>query len=297
MINYVKALLPSFLIGVILMSIGSCATLPTAEVHALASSGETVSQAIKESFTQTESILYERTYLRNTESPKRLNDYLDSTNENLLLEFQMRIRIVEALNAYLEALDALTSRNNSEEAKGASINLAASIRGLEGYVPQSEQSLFNSMSLGIGTSSDFILRYASQGVQRKYLKRAMDKAAPGIDTMCVLLEKDLSQCDALLMANQQSVLSRLIVVRNTETDISKKRDWDMYIGKRARKMKELDRSYRIAIEIIHDLPHVHAEIRKNLGGKQRFREALSTMMSEVKELKQCYDGISSTNDK
>ena len=71
----------------------------------------------------------------------------------------------------------------------------------------------------------------------------------------------------------------------------------MSIGKRIRNMREIDRSYKLAMKILRDLPTAHAETRKELDRKMGVKEALSAVVSEVKELKQCYDDITSTKEK
>ena len=187
--------------------LGSCASLPSVQTRQMASSGALLQKALEESFYQTSSVLYERTYLKNTDGNKRLNDYIDTVNNGLVEEFDRRLKYLETLNAYFTALDALASRSDAKASQEAAIGLNASVMGLSEFVPESSHNAFKSMSAGISTASDFGLRLASQGTQRKYLRLAMDKAAPALDSICAVLGRDLEECDHLLLSNQQSVLS------------------------------------------------------------------------------------------
>jgi hypothetical protein len=286
-----------FLVCILILTCSSCVTLPSAQTGQLAASGKTLDQAIAESFDLTSSIMFERTYLLHTDSDKSYNDYLDSANDNFRAQCDRRLKYTAVIQSYLEALNSLATRNDAKAIRESAINLDASLMGVQQYVPNSQQNMYKTMSAGLGSASDFVTRYVTQGVQRKYMKSAMDTAKPAFDKICALLEDELYRTNLTFTVNQQSVITRLIAIRNTETNISKRRDWDMYIGKRIHACSLLNKSFTTGQQILRQLPKAHNEIRLTLDKKMKMKEAISTLVSEVKDLKECYDQITATKDK
>lgn len=279
----------------LLVLCSGCVTLPSAQTKNMADSGKLLNVTVAESFRWTYDVMNEALYLQNTDSTKAYVDYQSSINDNFKRATERRLASLNLIEAYLAAINTLASRNDAKAIRQSAIDLDAAVMGVNNYVPQEGQGTYKTMVAGLGSISDLITRYAIQGVQRKYLRLAIDTAKPGFDSTCSYLKSELKKCDALLGMQQDQALFRLITIRNTETNISKRRDWDMYIGKRIRTAKAMHSSYEKAQELLTQLPLALSETRKALDSRMKFKEAVTTLVSETKELKQCYDDITSAN--
>ncbi len=272
----------------------SCRTLPVSAPKELAEATYSLHLNLDESFSHTIALMEERNYLRLTDTFISRANYSDTISRKLSLQFDKRLRYINVLNAYFNALAALAEKNNTSEVHDAACKLNNALTGLKEKVPSSEQGFYKATSLGFSVITDLIIRSISQNIQRKTIKLAMDTAGPSLDTICKLLIADLKIADMAATNNGNSVIQRLIITRNSDSSLTNRVAWDKNIHDRMKEMNNLHNSYQCAIALLQSLPSAHAQARKTLDKKIEFRDAISYVSSQGSELGALYSKIKSS---
>lgn len=285
-----------FPFGVVICAllVSSCKTLPPSAPKELAEATYSLHQNLDESFSHTIALMEERNYLRLTDTFISRANYSDTVSGKLSMQFDKRLRYINVLNAYFNALAALAEKNNESEVHDAACKLNNALTGLKEKVPSSEQEFYKATSIGFSIITDLVIRSISQNIQRKTIKLAMDTAGSSLDTICKLLITDLKVADMTATNNGNSVIQRLIITRNSDLSLTNRVAWDRIIHDRMKEMNNLHASYQSAIALLQSLPTAHGEARAMLDKKIKFRDAVSYVSAQGSELGILYGKIKSS---
>ncbi len=281
-----------FLLSAIFMA--SCKTLPTGQLSQLATSATGLHASMEVSFNKTITILEERTWLKYTDTLITMADYSDATAETLKPIFSSRLQYITVLDAYFSSLQALATKNNGQGIDESATKLNAALSGLDKYIPAGNQGIAKNFTIGFSIITDFIAHSVSQGVQLKYLKLAMDKAQPGIDSVCKYIALDLQRAERLLQTNDKAVIERLIATRNSGSSLTERVKWDKYIHARIAEMEALHNSYLASIQLVSTLPNAHRQARAMLDKKGSLKDAIAYVISEANDLSTLYSQLKSS---
>jgi hypothetical protein len=124
--------------------------------------------------------------------------------------------------------------------------------------------------------------------------QAMDTVGPSIDSICRKIATDLEIADALAASNGNSVITRLIATRNSDSSLTNRVSWDRQILIRLKEINHLHTSYLAAIALVKSLPKAHSEARAMLNKKTTLRDAISYVSAQGKELGELYGKIKSS---